>query len=82
MLKINNFSGLCDVGIPYALGKGYIKSMEGAVMNMLRIVCATLGLGICFQVVAASQDEEGYFLPWSQKGNLIWRGAVEGGDGT
>lgn len=51
-------------------------------MKMLRIICAVLGLGICLQVLAASQDEEGYFLPWSQKGNLIWQGAVEGGDGT
>ncbi len=51
-------------------------------MKMLRIICAALGLGISLQVLAASQDEEGYFLPWSQKGNLIWQGAVEGDDGT
>ncbi|VGO17475.1 hypothetical protein PDESU_06071 [Pontiella desulfatans] len=40
-----------------------------------------LGLAaICIASVA--EEKEGYFLPWDQKGSLIWRGAVEGNDGT
>ncbi|MBT3293757.1 MAG: hypothetical protein HN919_01725 [Verrucomicrobia bacterium] len=47
-----------------------------------RIWCAVLVLSCVAGGLLQAEEDDGYFLPMKQKGQLIWRGRVEGDDGT
>ena len=61
----------------------YREPNKGEIMTgAKRILCAVLVLSCVAGGALHAAENEGYFLPLKQKGQLIWRGRVEGDDGT